>query len=298
MTSINQSIRQILLKELDEEVLTIKELVGLGTVNRVFDLHTNNGSYILRMNEDLGKQLEYRKEHCCLEAALSQGVPSPSVLHSGQTDQFIYSIQTKIPGKNGKTCSEAEKATIWQQLGQCASRYHNVAEMNDQLVVEAEFHASWKARLKYNIKALDENDSLLKHQVLSPALHETAKRVLERLLPKEFKVGLVHGDLSPRNTILNEGITYLLDWGTAEINVVPHIELGIILHTKEASNAAFHLFLAGYGLTEKDFQKISQEMRELMFLHHLDKYRWAESYAMDDIKTYEENVISTLNQAV
>ena len=48
---------------------------------------------------------------------------------------------------------------------------------------------------------------------------------------------MVHGNLCPRNVILSNKEVYLLDWGTAEINVLPHHEIGLVMLAGEASTA-------------------------------------------------------------
>ena len=97
---------------------------------------------------------------------------------------------------------------------------------------------------------------------------------------------MTHGDLCPRNVIVNDTTTYLLDWGTAEINVVPHTELGILMMSDEVTKEAFQLFLKGIGISFTEFQLMEEEINLLNFLHRLDKYRWAETYDIENIKDY------------
>ena len=293
---MNKIIQEIARLEFNEEIQSIKEIVGLGSVNQIFDIQGKDGSYIVRLNEDLGKEIEYRKEKWCIETVSNLGIPSPKILGTGLTDKVVYMVQEKIRGKNGKQCTSIEKENIWRALGRYAKTFNQVKKIEDQQVEEAEFHASWKARLEYNLIELNSEDSLLQKKVFTPREHQISKSILTQLVSKKFQVGLVHGDLCPRNVIQHQEKIYLLDWGTAEINVIPHTELGIMLMSKEASENEFQAFKQGYGISNSAYLEMENEIESLNFLHTLDKYRWAESYDVENIKTYEDNIRDTFSK--
>ena len=288
-------IQEIFQKELKEEIHSINKIDGLGSVNSVFDIKGNKGEYILRLN-DSEKEIEYKKEKWCLDEVLKLGIPSPKVIKMGFQDNISFMILEKISGNNGSFCQEEEKEIIWKKLGTYASKYHDIQRIKDKEVEENEFHKNWKARLEYNMLELNENDGLLKNKVINKEEQEKIKEALSNLRNKEFKVGLVHGDLSPRNVIWSSDDVYLLDWGTSEINVVPHVEIGILLMSKEASEKEFKLFINGLGLSVLDYKKIEKEIRILNLLHRLDKYRWAEEYDVENIKDYEIKIRETFNK--
>lgn len=291
-------IQSIFRDEIRATIYKIKPIQGLGSVNQVFEAFGANTSYIIRLNKEPAKRLEYQKEHWCLEQAHKLNIPSPKVFHIGVKDGYSFMIQNKVCGSNGKRCSNVERQHIWKQLGHYASKFHKIKRIKVDEVEENEFHKNWRARLIYNIRELNDQDSLLKNKVLNRRSHQKAKSALEQLLEFNFDTGLVHGDLGPRNSILSNEEVVLLDWGTAEINVVPHIEIGIVLIYKETSSEEFQSFLTGLNISPEQYQQMEKEIKLLNLLHHLDKYRWACDYALEDIKDYETNVMNTYSQVI
>ena len=289
-------IQAILQKELKEEIQSINEIKGLGAVNKIFDIKGISNSYILRLNEEADKNIEYQKEKWCLDKVLSVGIPTAKVINIGFDFGIPYMIQEKINGINGQFCSPTEKQTIWKTLGKYAKKYHQIKRIENKTVAQNEFHKNWKSRLEYNIKELNQEDSLLQNNILTSQEQQQSRRGLKKLINKEFKVGLVHGDLCPRNVIWSKDGIYLLDWGTAEINVVPHIEIGILLMSGEAKEEAFKHFLEGLEISQKEYGNIQKEIETLNYLHRLDKYRWAETYDVQNIARYEKKLRDTFEK--
>lgn len=289
-------IEEILRGELREEIHSIEEIDGLGSVNKVFDIKGTYNSYIFRYNETTGKNIEYQKEKWCFDNVLSLGILTPKVLKIGFDLGISYMIQEKIDGKNGKFCSSIERQEIWKCLGKYARKYQQIKRIANEEVEKNEFHKNWKARLDYNIRKLNKNDTLIRNKVLTSNEHQKSKSILKRLKDKDFEVGLVHGDLCPRNVIWSKGGIYLLDWGTAGINVVPHSEIGILLMSGEANGKEFENFMDGLGISQIGYDNMQEEIKILNFLHRLDKYRWAESYGVGNIKEYEKRIRETLGK--
>lgn len=142
---------------------------------------------------------------------------------------------------------------------------------------------------------MNEEDSLLKKKIFTAIEHKKISTLLANIESIDFNTGLVHGDLCPRNVIVNGDIIYLLDWGTAEINVVPHSEIGILLLSEEASNVQIRYFLKGLGLNSQDYRTMEYELNILNLLHRLDKYRWAEGQGIASIGEYTEKIKKTLD---
>lgn len=288
---------EIVRQELSLIDFSLEEIVGLGKVNKVYIVASQDGNFILRLNNEAHKTLEYRKEQWCIDTVTNKGVPSPTVLKIGTYNEVHFMLQQKIPGVNGSHASTKDKLAIWRSLGTYAKVFQQVRRIADADVEEDEFHASWRHRLRYNIEELNEKDSLLSNGIVSKEDHTKMRTVLLTLGEKQFATGLVHGDLCPRNSIWQEGRTFLIDWGMAEINIVPHNEIGIALLSGEANDEEFSAFLDGLGLSSAEYARIEPEVKAINFLHHLDKYRWAKDYSVDNIGDYEQKVVSTFRAA-
>lgn len=287
-------VKAIMEEELNEEVQRIGEIKGLGTVNTIFEIKGKKGDYILRLNKD-DKRIEYSKEKWCMDKIAEIGIPTATVLSIGRKSGFCFMLQIKITGINGSQCNADEKSRIWFELGRYAAKFQKIKRIEDQEFEKTAFHKDWKARLKYNIAELNKADSLIKEGVLNEAEQNKAKEILRTLETKEFETGLVHGDLCPRNVIVNQESIHLLDWGTAGTNVVPHTEIGILLLSNEASKTDFETFLNGMGITAQDYKAIEEEVNILNFLHQLDIYRWAEAQGIPSLNDYPLKVRNTFN---
>ncbi|MEM7372996.1 MAG: aminoglycoside phosphotransferase family protein [Bacteroidota bacterium] len=290
---MEQIIRSILHQALGADIHTIQEIIGLGIVNQVFDIQSSRGDYILRLNEESNKLIEYKKERWCLQQVRQLGIPSADVYGLGVYEERPFMIQQKLPGVNGKECSRAEQARIWKQLGSYAAQFCQIHQVDDPEVEKNVLHRSWKQRLLYNLGEFHDKDRLLRKGIFSRKEYVQAEAALSILLASNFRSGLTHGDLCPRNVLVHGDTIYLLDWGTAEINIAPHSEIGILSLSEEASREAFHLFLEGYGLSPAAYQEIEKELRLINFLHRLDKYRWAEDRDIPTIHEYELKVRQT-----
>ncbi|HRR07691.1 MAG TPA: aminoglycoside phosphotransferase family protein [Rhodothermales bacterium] len=288
-------IIEIFDQEFSETILSISEITGLGSVNRVFEIHGRRGEYIIRLNTN-EKKLEYQKENWCISKIRDLGIPTPKVLSFGLVKNISFMVQEKVKGINGVKCNRTKRKEIWRNLGKYAKIFQQVKRIEENEVEENEFHKNWKSCLEYNIAELNEEDSLVKKKIFSITEHTKIRMALSSIASIDFKVGLVHGDLCPRNVIINDDIIYLLDWGTAEINVVPHTEIGILLLSEEASKVDINYFLKGLGLPPNKYMAIEHELKILNLLHRLDKYRWAEGHGISSIEGYTEKIKKAFDQ--
>ena len=102
----------------------------------------------------------------------------------------------------------------------------------------------------------------------------------------DFRFGLIHHDLSLNNTIVDEkGSVYLLDWGSAQVSVTPHLDIAEILDSSlNEQSEEFQSFLKGYGLEYSEYEKIKPEISQLNVLVYMDKLRWAVDRRPDKIE--------------
>ena len=243
----------------------------------------------------------YAKEKWCIEQAAAAGIPGPEVLSIGIVDDTAYMIQSYLDGDNGLD-SKAPTADIWRQLGEYAKRIHAipVKGFGENLIdpVHGKFqspaHAgsdgSWQGYVQYNIDCLTEQDPLITLGVLDPATSRSVRTRFERLQKETFRFGLIHGDLSLKNTIVSgTGRVSLLDWGNAEVRTVPHGDLMWVMQGRfqdgEPNPEAFQAFLDGYGIGGEDLAAA----RELLLLRTFDNLRWAIDRSPDRIEAYAAN---------
>ena len=295
--SINMIAEQIAGDFLQEKVKQSYQILGKGIVNQVVVAETEYRKVVVRMN-DANTYSDFIKEKWCIEQAIAVGIPSPLVLSIGIADETAYMIQTFVEGENGLD-SMKPKTDIWRQLGVYAKMIHSipVKGYGENLIdpIHGVFQSpphpgsdgSWLGYVNHNINSLTESDRLIELGVMNDTESKRIKELFEELKKEKFRFALNHGDLSLKNTIVtNEGQVVLLDWGSAEVHVVPHGDINYLINlqildmgpTMEEMNA----FLDGYGLTEEDLAS----MRPMLLLRAFDKLRWAIDRSPEHIEPF------------
>lgn len=280
-----------------EQVKTSYQIIGKGFVNQVCVVETESHKVVVRMN-DSGTYPSYVKEKWCIEQAAAIGIPGPEVLSIGIVDETAYMIQGFVDGDNGLE-STVPKSDIWRQLGKYAKRIHSiqVKGYGENLIdpESGEFHSpshagsdgSWLGYLQYNINSLTEYDRLIELGVITQMKSKRVRELFENLKKETFRFGLIHGDMSLKNTIVNQtGQVILLDWGNAEVRTVPHGDIIWVMKCQildgDPTIEEFKAFLDGYGISVEDLA----DMRHMLLLSAIDNLRWAIDRSPDQIESY------------
>ena len=255
---------------------SIEALLGLGSVNEIFVAQCEGKKIIVRLPKPEDRERAgafYEKESWCLEQAASLGVPGPLVLQLGICDSWPFQIQSFAEGVNGEQ-SNLDPIVFWQTLGDYARRFHKIplTGFGENL---AEFftlkgRTRWHEFIDYNLNSLTPEDPLLALGVYESSQRDEIHAHFTAVRQHPFRLGLCHGDLAPRNTIVApDGTLVLLDWGCAEAHLVPHYEL---LHIPGEHRAAF---LDGYGWPSAERAALLAEIEALALLKSFDLVRWA-----------------------
>lgn len=283
---------------LQEQVKTSYRIIGKGITNQVCVVETEIHKVVVRMN-DKDTFPSFIKEKWCIEQAAAVGVPGPEVLSIGVVDETAYMIQAFVEGDNGLECT-VPKPGVWRKLGEYVKLIHSiqVKGYGGDLIdtVHGEFqspsHAgsdgSWQGYVQYNINGLTEHDRLIELGVITQMESLKVRKRFEDLKSEPFRFGLNHGDISLKNTIVNQANqVILLDWN-AEVNVAPHATVAQLMHyqilgLEESPNVEeFKAFIDGYGISEKDLFDI----RHFLLLRAFDNLRWAIDRSPDLIEPY------------
>lgn len=280
-----------------EKVKTSYQIIGKGFVNQVCVVETESYKVVVRMN-DSGTYPSYVKEKWCIEQAAAIGIPGPEVLSIGIVDETAYMIQGFVDGDNGLE-STVLKSDIWRQLGKYAKLIHSiqVKGYGENLIdpESGEFHSpshagsdgSWLGYVQYNINSLTEYDRLIELGVITQMKSQRVRELFENLKKETFRFGLIHGDMSLKNTIVNQtGQVILLDWGNAEVRTVPHGDIIWVMKCQildgDPTIEEFKAFLDGYGISVEDLA----DMRHMLLLSAIDNLRWAIDRSPDQIESY------------
>jgi aminoglycoside phosphotransferase (APT) family kinase protein len=268
---------------LDEPLVGATPLIGRGSVNKVFIVETVNQKVVVRMSDRGEAFEEYTKEAWCIERAAARGVPVPSVMSVGRYEGSAYIVLSYIEGDEGRA-STAPKLSVWRELGKYAKLIHSIRVPGFGLrlseITRGDARQSWLRHLEYNIESLTEDDPLLELKVLTRPQSRVIRRVFADLRGREFTFGLNHGDISLKNTVVDEsGSVSLLDWGSAEAAVVPHHDIIQMLKMSmlegDPCDEEVLAFLEGYGISPAEYERMMPELESLLVLRAFDKLRWA-----------------------
>ena len=212
-------------RELGCAVLSVREIADLGAVNHVFVVESEVEAWVIRFNRDPLDRDDFAKEEYCLGFARRLGIPSPDVIARGTLDGVPYLVQNLVHGVSGEFARSRE---LWLQLGQYAATL--AAQPIPEDAAGALFPRfgrdpaeNWRQHVQYNLDELTPGDRLIHLGVYGLAHKCRIRDVFEGLLRREYRFGLNHGDLVPKNTILQAGgAVVLLDWGSATVGLVPH----------------------------------------------------------------------------
>lgn len=271
--------------------IKIQEIIGRGSVNRVFKVTGGGQTVVLRLREGAAALEEYCKEAWCIERAARAGVPGPQVLSVGERGGMAYIAERFVEGQNGAD-AEARQGEIWQALGRFARVIHGIPAAGYGLgfrdgAFRDNFAGSFENHVRYNFERLTDGDPLAALGVCPPAMRGRVQAIFSGLLRQSLPLGLCHGDLSPRNVIVNGAHFALIDWGCAIRSVCPHCEF-VALSRAEAQGepvgeGALAAFLRGYGMMREAHRRMLPDIEALQLLDAFDKLRWAIDRSPGDI---------------
>ena len=276
---------------LDGQPAEVTPIIGKGSVNKVFVVGAEGDKVVVRMSARAQASDEYAKEAWCIERAAALGIPVATVLAVGRRDRHSYMVQSYVSGDEGRD-SRVPEHHIWRELGVYARQIHSIEvagfglKMSD--MTRGGAYNSWFRYLDYNIESLTEDDQLIDLNVVTKSQSKIIKDIFAALKAREFVFGLNHGDISLKNTIVDErGVVNLLDWGSAEASIVPHHDLIQMLKMNMLENdpdhEALRAFLDGYGILQAEFERMMPELESLLLLRALDKLRWAIDWNVEEL---------------
>jgi len=273
-------ITEIMANEfIDEDVLEVKKITGKGEVNDTYIFITKVNKYFVRVDPNETTLDRFEKEKWCMDEAKKIGIPTPNVFKTGINNNHPYMIMTYIDGIDADDLPKNKHKEIWETIGKYSRKIHNIkiTGYGEKMISPGFFDGTWNEFTNYNIKSLNQGDQLISLGIITPVQSEEIRTIFENLKNENFNFGLVHNDLSLDNIrVSKDGEIYLLDWGSAEVNVVPHIDIIEILESSiEESSENFEIFLKSYGIDRKEYEISKPRIAELKLLQCCDKLRWA-----------------------
>ena len=288
--SIPSRIPSIFKKTLDEPVSGL-ERVQNGAVNLIYIVTTAQSKYIILIDPNESTSARFQKEEWCMKQMQGKGIPTTSTLSVGTAEDNPFMILPYIDGVDG-TEADAERLTIWRKLGEYAHKINGVATsgFGENMTAPGVFRDGWDRFIDYNISSLLEKDPLVEKSLITAEQSRELHKIFVYLKNTPFQFGLIHHDLALKNTRVSpDGTVYLLDWGSAAVNIFPHLDIAEILESSlQEESDEFESFLQGYGLGKKKYRDMKQDIQFLKLLTYIDNVRWAVDRKPDLIKKKTE----------
>ena len=272
----------------------VEEIAGRGSVNRVFKVTGGERAVVLRLRAAAAALEEYRKEAWCIERAARAGVPGPQVLDVGERDGAAYIAETFLEGQNGADCP-GRREEIWRALGGFARIIHGIPSAGYGLGFRGgafydSFAGSFENHVRYNVERLTDSDPLVALGAYEPAMRGRIEAVFQGLLGRPLPLGVCHGDLSPRNVIVNGARFALIDWGCAVRTACPQGEFVALSRARAQGEPMgegdFAAFLCGYGMPRDAYRRMLPDIGALRLLDAFDKLRWAIDRSPGDVQPF------------
>lgn len=301
----NSTIKEIVSKISNQKIKKITPILGKGDVNEIFIVNLENIKLLLRINNKRDGLMEFKKELWCIEQVKKKGVLGVNVLSIGKYKNLSYMIYEFIEGKSGKEIKN--KKDTWTIIGKYAKLINSIKVKGYGLKFSPQdnkFTESWDKFIDYNINSLKKEDRLIKLKVYKEGQLLKIKNYFLDLKRNMVEMGLVHNDLSLRNVVVDKkGEVFLIDWGCAEANFVPHGEFVEILGAghmdlKIPTKEEISCFLKGYGISKRNFEVLKKDISKFLLLVSFDKLRWAIDKSPKDIKEMTKIAKKRLNYAL
>ena len=253
---------------------TLPRVSGRGSCNSVFIAAVAGVERrVVRVNADRDGR-EFPKEAWCMAQAGMAGVSVPRPLDHGVVGGWNYSVQSFEGDGDGRDCED--QLPVWRWLGQAAARFHRVAVegFGVTMLEEGQFDGGWPRYVGDNLRAVADR---AESGWLTDGEASTLQRRFEGLAEARFRFGLCHGDLTPRNVVLDagRGRMTLVDWGCAEAHIVPHFDFREVLRDHAPDSAEVSAFVAGYGMGDDGLRAALPEIGSLLLLCAFDLVSWA-----------------------
>jgi len=249
------------------------EFKPAGKTNFVFDVHTKDGDFIVRIAGTGTKINDFIKEQWATHKAKEKGVPVPEILEVGnEIISLPYMLQKKLDGK--EAVDHPDRLDILEKLGGYARLIHSIPTTGFGTVFDwsknkLSKQKTWPEFLENELELESRLKFLQKKNILDKKKIVKLVTFFEKI--KKWKVSpfLNHCDLRLKNVIVNDAgkIQALIDWENCASNVAPYWDFSIALH--DLSIDGKHRFLQGYGLDIDEFEKMAYALTAFNLINYV-----------------------------
>lgn len=230
---------------------------------------------VVRISDDDGQINNFLREQWCSSKAREHDIPATEVLEVGSVlIPYPYMIAREYYGIPGNMYL-GDKAKMMEQIGSYMKKINHIKttgvgdrfDWSGNILTKNE---SWE---KYIEKAFQVDEIVKIYEeanILTPENLKKLKNSAGIIKKWKFEPTLAHGRLTPQNVIVDKhgDIVRIIDWKESRSGNSMYIDLATTLNHVDTS---FHeLILKGYGLSQKEYEKIALDIDSLFIL----RQRW------------------------
>jgi fructosamine-3-kinase len=261
-----ETIRQIVVAALGEPATKVTLIPEQGNVNIAYDVDTRHGSFIVRVRFDRDELHQFLRERRCAELIRAEHDWTPQVLAIGKYEKHSYSIQEKVQGTVASQY-KGDMNMIWEQVGRYAEFFHGIQTSGYIYDAFREGPAASGPWCQWYFDYLGEasNSKLITQGLMTQKEFEAALEALAPLKSLEFSPTLAHGNLSPKNLMIDVNHkAYIIDWGTCQGHMGSELDVSELL-AFDTPHEHMQAYLRGHKLPA-DYVEQNQELLERLQL--------------------------------
>ncbi len=280
MESSYKTVVTLLKKFFNEEPVYVQK-VNNDPVNSVYKAILLSDKYlIIRISTTHDKLNNFLKEQWCSRRARESGVPAIEILEVGNSViDFPYMIAVEEYGIPGNKYL-GDKSKMWEGIGKYLSEINKIKTKGvghtfDWSSNTISFNDTWKDYLEKSFHIDHILDEYKREEIITPDNLKKLASGGDKIKKWEFENTLAHGELIPENVILSKQgeIKRILDWKNSRSGNSKMIDLSITLNS--AKKKEKELVLKGYGIPQKEYEKIAIEIDSLYILRKRHEIRGA-----------------------
>ena len=242
------TIRDIVSTALGESATRVALVPDQGNVNVTYDVETRNGNFIIRVRFDRVELGQFLREKRSAELIRARHDWTPEVMVVGNFGDHSYSVQQKVQGIVASRY-QGDMVAIWEQVGHYAAFFHEIQTpgyLRDAFS-ETPCNIPWcKSYFSFLGRAADAQ--LVARALLTTNEFENALDALQPLEDLKFKPTLAHGNLFPKNIIVDPNHkAHIIDWGSCEGHISCLLDLSE-LFVFDIPRHHIQAYLRGHGL--------------------------------------------------
>nr|WP_240977391.1 aminoglycoside phosphotransferase family protein [Planctomonas sp. JC2975] len=250
-----------------------------GNENHVVRVSGDRSDIVVRFARDGARNDDpFDIEAWSLRELERTGVSSSRLVARGWLDDTSYLVVDYVPGAP----ASADDLEAWRAIGEFIAALSHIDTSTAPEALFSRFgrdlDAAWDEHLAYNLSSLADVDPLIGLGVYAMSDRKPLHSLLSSLRSRSLPQGIVHGDLSTRNVVADDGYV-IIDWGTAQVGPtlladLERIRRWMLLGDEESvvTPDAWGVVLSGAGLRSSEVEPV---LDELTALHALDVVRWA-----------------------